>query len=415
MRPLELYIHIPFCIKKCRYCDFLSAPSTEKERESYVENLCRKIYSYEKLSKNYFVVSIFAGGGTPSILEAGQMKTIFDAVRSVFQVEADAEITIEMNPGTVTRKKLKEYKDAGVNRLSIGLQSADNKELAALGRIHTCEEFFETFRMAREEGFQNINIDLMSAIPFQSVKSWERTLRTAAELEPEHISAYSLIIEEGTPFYERYSEGRHAEELPDEDEERLMYQNTKKILEGYGYRRYEISNYARPGYECRHNLGYWSRTEYLGIGAGAASLIENQRWTEDRHIQSMQFDEPSEAEKKRRTKGEEIKIQTLSLQEQMEEYMFLGLRKMKGVSKSRFESEFGRSMDEVYGAVIEEMTGRGLLEKVKEPLQADSLEKEKGYYKPDGLCESEDETDEYVRLTEKGIDVSNWVMSEFLL
>ncbi len=368
MRPLELYIHIPFCIKKCNYCDFLSAPSTWEEREKYVESLCHRICEFADRAKAYRVISIFVGGGTPSILTEEQISRIFAAVRTTFYVEENAEITIEMNPGTVTEKKLKCYKAAGINRLSIGLQSAENKELKALGRIHTFEEFLDTFRMARREGFCNINVDLMSAIPYQTEESWMYTLRTVAELSPEHISAYSLIIEDGTPFYERYrrEEGAKARcqaELPDEDAERAMYYDTKKILEACGYHRYEISNYAKPGYECRHNLGYWERTEYLGIGSGAASLVDNHRWCE----------------------GE--KPQKLSVPEQMEEYMFLGLRKMQGVSERRFYEIFQCSMKEVYGPVIDEMTKKGLLET----------------------------RNEFVRLTERGIDVSNYVMSEFLL
>lgn len=363
MRPLELYIHIPFCIQKCQYCDFLSAPSTAKERQEYVESLCQKIRSYGELAKAYHVVSIFVGGGTPSILEAGQMIRIFDVVRSTFSINEDAEITIEANPGTVTREKLKAYRQAGINRLSIGLQSAKSEELKILGRIHTYEEFLATYRLAREEGYRNINVDLMSAIPHQTAAGWSETLRQVAELGPEHISAYSLMIEEGTPFYERYGEGRHEDELPGEDEERKMYCQTRSILKEYGYHRYEISNYAKPGYECRHNLGYWNRTEYLGIGKGAASLIDNQRWNE----------------------GGEPEV--LTMENQMEEYMFLGLRKMKGVSKERFLEEFGGEMEEIYGAVLGKMYRDGLLE----------------------------ECGDYVRLTERGIDVSNYVMSEFLL
>lgn len=395
MRPLELYIHIPFCVRKCQYCDFLSAPSTAKERQEYVEGLCRQIRSYGETAKAYRVVSIFVGGGTPSILEAGQILDIFAAVYDTFAVETGAEITIEMNPGTVTEEKLAAYKKAGINRLSIGLQSAKNDELQTLGRIHTYEEFLKTYELAREAGYRNINIDLMSAIPGQTVEGWEETLRKAAELRPEHISAYSLIIEEGTPFYERYGERcadeRHAEErsigeagrgtaeggniggvrhgiagvmeLPGEEEERQMYRRTKSILEEYGYHRYEISNYALPGYECRHNLGYWNRTEYLGIGAGAASLMDNRRWDDG--------GEPA----------------ALSRTEQMEECMFLGLRKTEGVSKVQFEGEFGCSMESVYGEVLERMYGLGMME----------------------------EAEGYVRLTERGIDVSNGVMCEFLI
>ena len=263
----------------------------------------------------------------------------------------------------MTEGKFAAYRKAGINRLSIGLQSTENEELKILGRIHTYEEFLGTYRLARKMGFCNINIDLMSAIPGQTAERWAATLKKAAKLRPEHISAYSLIIEEGTPFYERYGEGRHADELPDEEEERRMYYQTKEILGEYGYRRYEISNYALPGYECRHNLGYWSRTEYLGIGTGAASLMDHQRWNY----------------------GEEPVI--LSAKEQMEEYMFLGLRKMEGVSKRKFKTNFGCDMDNIYGEILERMYKMGFME----------------------------ESGDYVRLTERGIDVSNMVMCEFLL
>lgn len=381
MRPLELYVHIPFCIRKCQYCDFLSGPSSKEERREYVTELCQKIRTYKKLAGSYHVVSIFIGGGTPSILEAEQITAIFEAIRDTFVVDEGAEITVEMNPGTVTEEKLTAYRQAGINRLSIGLQSAKDEELRILGRIHTYEEFLDTYRLAREKGFGNINVDLMSAIPGQTVEEWVDTLQKAAELRPEHISAYSLIIEEGTPFYEIYVKGRAGEELsgkvvkereevnlcagrlPDEEDERQMYRQTKEILKEYGYHRYEISNYALPGYECRHNLGYWNRTEYLGIGTGAASLMENRRWDY----------------------GEEPVV--LSMREQMEEYMFLGLRKTQGVSKTKFADEFGRRMDTVYGEVLEKMYGMRLME----------------------------ENDDFVRLTERGIDVSNAVMCEFLL
>lgn len=381
MRPLELYVHIPFCIRKCQYCDFLSGPSSEEERREYVTELCQKIRTYKKLAGSYHVVSIFIGGGTPSILEAEQITAIFEAIRNTFVVDEGAEITVEMNPGTVTEKKLTAYRQAGINRLSIGLQSTKDEELRILGRIHTYEEFLDTYRLAREKGFGNINVDLMSAIPGQTVEGWVDTLQKAAELRPEHISAYSLIIEEGTPFYETYGKGRDGDEssgkaakereeeelcagrLPDEEEERQMYWQTKALLKEYGYHRYEISNYALPGYECRHNLGYWNRTEYLGIGTGAASLMENRRWNY----------------------GEEPMV--LSMKEQMEEYMFLGLRKTQGVSKTKFADEFGRGMDTVYGEVLEKMYGMRLME----------------------------ETDDFVRLTDRGMDVSNAVMCEFLL
>lgn len=379
MKPLEIYIHIPFCISKCKYCDFKSAPSCTKERSDYVESLCEKIRSYGEFAKAYRVVSIFVGGGTPSILEAEQMKEIFRSIKETFEFHIenqvidtndleDVEITVEMNPGTVTMEKLLVYRECGVNRLSIGLQSVNNHELKALGRIHTYEEFLETYQMARKAGFENINIDLISAIPHQTVESYRETLRKVAELKPEHISAYSLIIEEGTPFYERYGEGEHDDELPSEDDERQMYHDTRSILASYGYERYEISNYAKPGYECRHNLGYWERCEYLGIGAGAASLIGNQRWAQGDGL------------------NEEPEVEILTRENEMEEFMFLGLRKIQGVSIEGFEAVFGVSMKAIYGNVISAMKDKGLLE----------------------------ERDGFIRLTETGIDVSNYVMSEFL-
>ena len=375
MKELELYIHIPFCVRKCKYCDFLSAPAGRRERQEYVDSLCEKLRSYRDIAKAYHVVRIFLGGGTPSILTGEQILQIFAAIRGAFSVDGDAEITLECNPGTVagsgaeemglSREKLRAWRQAGINRLSIGLQSADDRELEALGRIHTWRDFRDTYQAAVETGFSNINVDLMSAIPFQTEESWEKTLRAVAGLTPPpaHISAYSLIIEEGTPFYERYGAGRHAEELPDEDAERRMYERTEEILSEYGLHRYEISNYARPGYECRHNLGYWDRREYLGIGPGAASLMGGRRWTE----------------------GEEP--ETLTRKDAMEEFMFLGLRKMEGVSRRRFQEQFQEDMDQVYGAVIERLQGQGLLKSAGDK----------------------------VRLTKRGIDVSNYVMSEFLL
>lgn len=374
-KDLELYIHIPFCIRKCKYCDFLSGHSNEKDRQKYVESLCRKIRSYGKLAEAYRVVSIFVGGGTPSILEEEQISQIFRAVYAVFAVESDAEITLEMNPGTVTMEKLMAYRRCGINRLSMGLQSTDDRELEALGRIHTYETFLESYALARETGFKNINVDLMSAIPYQTRESYQKTLKRIAELDPspEHISAYSLIIEEGTPFYKRYGDGAHAEELPSEEEERQMYQDTIEVLKKYGYHRYEISNYAKDGYECRHNLGYWKRTEYLGIGTGAASLIQNRRFTAAKLPEEEWLPEQN--------------VEILSVENQMEETMFLGLRLMKGVSVTEFETKFGRTIESVYGTVIERLKEEKLLVQ-------------------DG---------NYIRLTEHGIDISNYVMSEFLL
>ena len=378
-KELELYLHIPFCVSKCRYCDFLSAPSEEEYRQIYVERLCRRIRYWSDVIHNYgyVIVSIFVGGGTPSILTEAQITQIFEAVRESFPIREDAEITLEMNPGTDVKDKLPVYRKLGINRLSMGLQSADNEELKCLGRIHTYEDFRQVYQWAREAGFTNINVDLMSAIPGQTLESYEDTLRKVVDLKPEHISAYSLIIEEGTPFYERYGEGRHADELPDEDTERQMYVRTREILEGYGYHRYEISNYAKDGYECRHNLGYWDRKEYLGLGAGASSLMDHIRWKEPDYIgpsTGLVLEEREDFTRLRR-------------KDEMEEFMFLGLRKINGVSEQDFYKSFRVTMDEIYQDKIEELIKEGLL--VRE--------------------------EDRIRLTDRGIDLSNYALSQFLL
>lgn len=378
-KELELYLHIPFCVSKCKYCDFLSAPSGEEQRQIYVERLCRRIRYWSDVIHNYGyeIVSIFVGGGTPSILTEAQITQVFEAVHESFPIRGDAEITLEMNPGTDVKDKLPVYRELGINRLSMGLQSADNEELKCLGRIHTYEDFRQVYQWAREAGFTNINVDLMSAIPGQTLESYEDTLRKVAGLEPEHISAYSLIIEEGTPFYERYGEGRHAEELPDEDIERQMYVRTGEILEDYGYHRYEISNYAKDGYECRHNLGYWDRKEYLGLGAGASSLMDHIRWKEPDHIgpsTGLVLEEREDFTRLRR-------------KDEMEEFMFLGLRKINGVSEYDFYKSFRVSMDEIYKESIENLIKEGLL--VRE--------------------------EDRIRLTDRGIDLSNYALSQFLL
>ena len=289
MKELELYLHIPFCVKKCNYCDFLSAPAEEKTRAAYVDTLIREIEGFEE-PEDYEVVTVFFGGGTPSILPGEAILRLMEALRKKFHFREEAEITLEANPGTVDEKKLSFYKKAGINRLSFGLQSTDAEELKKLGRIHTWEKFLESFELARKAGFSNINVDLMSALPGQTVESWEKTLKQVIALNPEHVSAYSLIIEEGTPFYQLYEKdaekrdaGEEPELLPSEEEERAMYELTGSVLKENGYLHYEISNYAKPGRECRHNLGYWQRKDYLGFGLGASTLLNPVRYknTED--------------------------------------------------------------------------------------------------------------------------------------
>jgi len=377
---IELYIHIPFCKSKCRYCDFCSFRAEEETIHAYLGKLKEELIFWGKKLAARDVVTVFIGGGTPSYLRREDIQMICETIFEHFHICEDAEITIEANPGTVDLKKLCTYRENGINRISFGLQSTVKEELEYLGRIHTYEEFLQSFDWARQAGFLNINVDLMSAVPKQTLTSYEENLRKIAKLSPEHISAYSLIIEEGTPFYERYGNqeeelerGRRIpaeERLPDEDTERRMYWRTEEILKEYGYEHYEISNYAKPGKACRHNIGYWYRTEYLGIGTGAASLINNCRFTYEPDRMHMKADEK----------------EILSVQEQMEETMFLGLRMMKGVGRKEFSECYGKELDEVYGDTIRTLKEEGLLE----------------------------EKNSRVYLTRRGIDISNYVMSEFL-
>ena len=284
-KKLELYIHIPFCVKKCDYCDFLSFPADSNTQIRYVHALLQEIRYYGNLLGDYHVPTIYIGGGTPSWLEENLIYTVLQQVASSFHVESDAEISIECNPGTVTAKKLNVYQSAGINRLSIGLQSTNNEELKALGRIHTYDQFLKTYELARNAGFENINIDLMSGLPYQTLDKFLESLQTVIRLKPEHISAYSLIIEKGTPFYERYKfdavkqeAGLHTEILPDEDEVYRIYKATQDVLKQAGYRQYEISNFARPGFESRHNRIYWDCGDYLGLGPAAHSCMGGKRF-----------------------------------------------------------------------------------------------------------------------------------------
>lgn len=443
-KPLALYVHIPFCVRKCAYCDFLSGPASEEIKEHYVNLLCEEIEREAVRYPGYRGTTVFFGGGTPTTLTSEQLGRILCKLSERFSVELpgkqrgrsglqettrigkaegspgetagpemmgkhskeieEPEITLECNPGTVTGEDLRKLKAAGFNRLSIGLQSADDRELKRLGRIHTWEDFLETFRLAREAGFQNINVDLMSALPGQSVESYANTLAQVLALHAEHISAYSLIIEEGTPFYERYGkaeeqrrkDGEDKEHLlPTEEEERRMYELTEERLAREGYHRYEISNYALPGRECRHNITYWKRGDYLGLGLGAASLMENCRFTKSRDLKEYEALLRGEGRKQaawaggadacRETDFHQNR-QILSGREQMEEFMFLGLRLMEGVSCEAFRDCFGVEMESVYGDVLRKLENQKLLARRKER----------------------------VFLTKRGIDVSNVVLAEFL-
>ncbi len=386
--PLGIYIHIPFCDKKCDYCDFLSGPANNQTKEAYSKAIIEEIKAYKDLMDDYLVKTIFIGGGTPSSIEANYIVQILDSINNNFNLDVE-EISIETNPGTLSREKLKSYKDVGINRLSIGLQSTNNQELKLLGRIHTYEEFLENYHLARELGYSNINIDLMSGLPGQSVEAWEESLQKVLALKPEHISAYSLIIEEGTPFYERYGD-KNASDIDeensrgngniDEETDRLIYSKTKEMLELHGYNRYEISNYARQGYECKHNKSYWERIPYLGLGLGSSSLIDNTRYNNEENLRNYikNSSKPSLLRKN---------LINLSKEEAMEEFMFLGLRLTKGISKTKFQQEFGIGIEEIFQKQINQSIKEGVLEEI-----ADTI-----------------------RLTDYGLDVSNHVLARFLL
>ena len=346
-KKLELYIHIPFCVKKCDYCDFLSFPADSNTQIRYVHALLQEIRYYGNLLGDYHVPTIYIGGGTPSWLEENLIYTVLQQVASSFHVEADAEISIECNPGTVTAKKLNVYQSAGINRLSIGLQSTNNEELKALGRIHTYDQFLKTYELARNAGFENINIDLMSGLPYQTLDKFLESLQTVIRLKPEHISAYSLIIEKGTPFYERYKfdavkqeAGLHTEILPDEDEVYRIYKATQDVLKQAGYRQYEISNFAKPGRESRHNLKYWTGREYLGFGPGAHSYFGGQRYAYPRDLEGyLQAIAAGAAQLE--------EIQPIPPPEQAREYLMLRMRTLRGIEEWEYRRKFGLNFEPI--------------------------------------------------------------------
>lgn len=384
MKRLGIYVHIPFCAKKCNYCDFYSLASDEDEKKNYIEALKREIKEVaKKVSTDYEVYTIYFGGGTPSIIKADYIKEVLDVIMSHFRLYEDdfyPEITIECNPKTVDMDKLSIYKEAGINRISLGLQSTDNDELKLLGRIHTYEDFLESYELVRKSGFKNVNIDLMSAIPNQKTETYKKSLNEIIRLNPEHISSYSLIIEEGTPFFKKYSEDAPLfKDLPSEDEDREMYVLTAEKLGKAGYERYEISNYAKPGFYSRHNTSYWDRVPYLGFGVGASSFFEDERYKNMANLK--------EYIKKAGTEDIREEITKLSLNDAMSEFMFLGLRKIVGISKSEFKSNFTFYVEEIFGENIKKYINNKLLI----------------------------DNGEFLRLSDRGLDISNYVISDFLL
>ncbi len=402
-RDLGLYIHIPFCVKKCDYCDFLSAPASDDIIHHYFDAMLTEIEQYYGYAEGLSVPTIFFGGGTPSFVDASYIEQIMLALQRVFPIDKERlEASIEINPGTISEEKLRTYHRIGLNRLSFGLQSVNSYELSLLGRIHTYEQFEENYYLARQLGFTNINIDLMSALPGQTLTTWEDTIQKVVSLQPEHISAYSLIVEEGTKFYEQYKEGAIGEsQLPEEETDRLMYDRTKELLGSKGYHRYEISNYAKDGYECRHNSSYWIGTDYLGIGLGSASLLEGNRFHNVRDL-SRYIKLCQDYHKK--SGSDNVALQNslvmnlkdmiglrrsnekLTKRQSMDEFMILGLRMCKGIKPDEFFERFGIELMSVYGNEIEQL-------------------------KKDKLLES---MDGRIRLTDYGIDISNYVLAQFL-
>ncbi len=393
---VSLYVHIPFCAVKCKYCDFLSFDGESYGTMlRYVDSLCQEIKLYAPIAGDYIVRSIFIGGGTPSLLDEGLITNIMAFIRKTFTLDSDVEISIEANPGTLRHQKLNGYKSAGINRISIGLQSADDEMLKKMGRLHNYDQFVASFKAARRAGFNNINVDIMSGLPGQTIHSYVDTLSRVLEFGPEHISAYSLSIEPGTPFA---NDPAILESLPPEMIDRRMYEITKKLLAAHGYDRYEISNYARAGYECKHNMVYWTGGEYIGFGIGASSYFQGKRFNNMRDI--FQYIELMEETSEKFVEADNMEIlyndtarklrenvTPVYIDARMEEFMFLGLRMMCGISREDFEERFNKDIYEVYGPVLNKYIDMGYMAAI----------------------------DDRIILTDMGIDVSNTILAEFIL
>ena len=383
MKNLGIYIHIPFCKKKCYYCDFVSYANKQEKVKEYINCITKEIDSYLYELENYNVTTIYIGGGTPSFIDSIYIVNLLNKLRDKLKNNdtkwSNIEITIEVNPGTVNLEKLKQYKEAGANRVSIGLQSSNDKLLKQLGRIHNYQEFLNTYQTARQVGFENINVDLMLGLPNQSIQDLRETIENVVKLTPEHISVYSLILEENTKMEQCIKSGKL--ELPDEEVERQMYWYVKNKLELNGYEQYEISNFSKKGRESKHNTNCWKQKEYIGLGIAAHSYINRKRYSNiedlDKYIENIKA---NEIEKNRRTH----EIQTID--EAQKEYMILGLRTIKGVSIQEFKEEYGENPIYLFREELNELVNEDLLE-------IDS---------------------DFIRLTNKGLDLANLVFEEFV-
>ena len=374
MKEISLYIHIPFCKQKCLYCDFPSYSGKEMLMNEYIDALNKEIL---KKAEKYIINSIFIGGGTPSYLNDLNLQSLLKTLNKL-NLKQNLEFTVECNPGTLSKKKLDIMRKYNVNRISMGLQSTKNSILKDIGRIHSFEEFKNNYFLAREIGFDNINVDLMFGLPNQTIEEWKESLEEIAKLEPEHISAYSLIIEEGTHFYNLYE--KEKLNLPNEDIERLMYLSTKDILNKYEYHQYEMSNFAKTDKECFHNKVYWKCNEYLGLGVSSSSFIDEKRIKNiddiGKYIKNINKDESVIEE-----------IHENDINDDMEEFIFMGLRMIEGIKIKEFKKRFNKDIYEVYGDIIQKNIKKELL-----------------------ICNSDK-----LFLSSRGMEISNYVMSDFIL
>lgn len=376
--PLSLYIHIPFCKQKCQYCDFPSYAGCEGEFEGYLSALTQELKQSATLCRDYEIPTVFIGGGTPTVLPPKMLGAVMDVVLNKYRLAPNAEITVEANPGTLDANYLAELKAMAVNRLSMGVQAWQGRLLTRLGRIHTKDQFVQNYMDAREIGFDNINVDLMFGLPGQSLNDWAETLENIVALSPDHISAYGLIVEEGTPFFEQQKEGKLP--LPGEVMDRRMYALARDVLPRFGYHQYEISNFAKDEKECLHNKVYWQTREYLGLGLGAHSYVG---W--ERFHNTYDLTKYIAARGDKRLLSEEL--QALSLEDRMAEFCFMGLRMTRGISFADFSERFGVSIEEIYGEPMKKLKEQGLLRR----------------------------TEDGVALTHRGMDVSNQVFVEFII
>lgn len=376
MKKIGLYFHIPFCQKKCYYCDFLSFVGREELFSRYISYMILELDLYREILAEYTISTIFIGGGTPSLIDGGEILRLMDYIRNNFYLDLD-EVTIELNPGSLTREKAGLYKEAGIDRISIGLQTFNDDLLKRIGRTHQSEDFFKSYETLRKEGFENISADLIFGFPGQTMKDIEHDLKEITSLDLKHISYYGLILEEGTPFYKAYEEGNL--DLPSEEEERDFYHRIRSFLKEEGYKHYEISNYAKAGYESKHNMTYWKIEPYIGIGMGSHSNFQGQRyWNASSFDQYFHLIEKGELPI--------VGSEDISRMEEISEYSLMGIRLLEGISKKAFKERFDQDIEEIYPDVLAKHEKNGLL-----------INKD------------------YIRLTDLGLDLANLVEVDFLL